>query len=174
MNHEVQHDSIFTDPRHMPGYKFPKASLGNRFVASFLDGLLTMLLCAPAIAAFAFASSDEDSYGEETNTTLIFVGVFLLVIPIAYNLLKDGFGQGQSIGKKAMGLVVVNLEDNSPCTKTKSFVRNMVSFLCQFIPLIGGLLEPIMVLATPDGRKIGDKAANTQVVNSADYEAPYA
>ena len=65
--------------------------------------------------------------------------------------------------------MVVNLDNNTPCDKGKSFFRNFISGLVAIIPFVGWLIEPIMVLATEDGRKLGDKAANTQVIDKKNF-----
>jgi len=88
---------------------------------------------------------------------------------LIYNSIKDGLGQGQSWGKKKLDLMVVNLDNNTPCDKKKSFFRNFISGLVFIIPFVGWLIESIMVLVTEDGRKLGDKAANTQVIDKRNF-----
>ncbi|MBS1662796.1 MAG: RDD family protein [Bacteroidetes bacterium] len=162
----------------IPAYdytKYPKASLGNRFVAALLDGLISLGLSIPAIAFFIAGVNGLDSYGSrrDMGAVYIFLAFVFYLIPLVYGFIKDGLGQGQSWGKKPMNLMVVNLENNSPCTRSKSFVRNLISVLTGVIPFVGWLIEPIMVLATEDGRKLGDKAANTQVIDTASFKAQY-
>lgn len=159
-----------------PAYKYkryPKASLGNRFIASFLDGLITMGLAIPAIIFLILGISGFDSYGNRRDMAplYIFLGIVFILVPVIYGFVKDGLGQGQSWGKKPMNLMVVNLETNTPCTKSKSAIRHLISALTGAIPFVGWLIEPIMVLATDDGRKLGDKAANTQVIEVSAFTA---
>lgn len=59
---------------------------------------------------------------------------------------------------------VVNLDSNKPCDDGKSFFRNFISNLVGLIPFVGGFIEPIMVLANEKGKKLGDMAAGTQVI----------
>ena len=111
-----------------------------------------------------------DSYYDKDGAIGFFFFAFLFyIIPLVYNFIKDGLGQGQSWGKKALDLMVVNLDNNAPCDKGKSFFRNFISGLVAIIPFVGWLIEPIMVLATEDGRKLGDKAANTQVIDKNNF-----
>ena len=146
-----------------------KASLGNRFVAALLDGLITAGLSIPAILFFVAGIEKSKSYNDDGAVGFIFIAVLFYLLPLIYNLIKDGLGQGQSWGKKSLNLMVVNLDNNSPCDKGKSFVRNIISALVAIIPFIGWLIEPIMVIATEDGRKLGDKAANTQVIEIKNF-----
>jgi hypothetical protein len=108
--------------------------------------------------------------GNELNVGgFFFLGFLFSIIPLIYNSIKDGLGQGQSWGKKKLDLMVVNLDNNTPCDKKKSFFRNFISGLVFIIPFVGWLIESIMVLVTEDGRKLGDKAANTQVIDKRNF-----
>ncbi|HEY5405690.1 MAG TPA: RDD family protein [Ginsengibacter sp.] len=149
--------------------KYPKASLGNRFIAALLDGLITVGLSIPAIIFLVAGLNKNDSYNNDGAGVLIIIAILFYFIPVVYGLIKDGLGQGQSWGKSPLDLMVVNLDNNTPCDKGKSFFRNFISALVSIIPFIGWLIEPIMVLATNDGRKLGDKAANTQVIDKKFY-----
>ncbi len=136
---------------------YAKASSGARFVASFLDGLIMSAAWLPLIIGFA---TDEGFF--------YFIGIITGIWAIWYNFTKDGRPNGQSIGKKAMGLMVVNLNTNLPCSKGTSALR----LLLWLIPYIGGfiyLIDCIMILASDNGRRIGDHLANTQVIAAASY-----
>ena len=148
---------------------YPKASLGSRFGASMIDGLITVGLCIPAFFFLFAGIAKSSSYYSRGAGKFYFFAVIFYLIPLTYNFIKDGLGQGQSIGKKSLGLMVVNLDDNTPCTKGKSFFRNFISSLVSAIPYVGWMIEPIMALATADGRKLGDKAANTQVIEKSEF-----
>jgi len=149
--------------------KYPKASLGNRFLASLLDGLISLGFSIPAIIFFLAGMDKVKSYNNDSAPGLFFIAFLFCLIPLVYNFIKDGLGEGQSWGKRGLDLMVVNLDNNTPCDKGKSFFRNFVSALVSIIPFVGWLIEPIMVLATEDGRKLGDKAANTQVIEKKFY-----
>ena len=144
---------------------YSKASLGNRFLASLLDGLIMTGLAIPAIIFYAIGMAQLGSYGGSDDAIPFFIiAVFLYFIPLIYSFIKDGLGEGQSWGKKAVGLMVVYLPNNTHCTIGQSCLRRLIGGLLAIIPFIGWLIEPIMVLATEDGRRLADKAANTQVI----------
>ena len=103
------------------------------------------------------------------STNSIFLVYFLLssilfLIPVLYSLLKDGMKNGQSYGKRWMGIRVISLENGMPCTYWQSLARQIISSLIAFIPVFGWLIEPLMVLFTDDGRRLADRAAGTFVV----------
>lgn len=147
-----------------------KADLGNRFVALLLDGLICVGLSIPAIVFYTIgmASVSTSYYGTTDYSNSIpsfFLAFFAYFIPLIYAFVKDGMGEGQSWGKKAMKLKVINIADSSNCSKGTSSLRNLIGSFLGCIPIIGWLIEPIMVLTTADGRRLADKVAGTMVVN---------
>lgn len=164
--------SIFSNQDQYRSY--PKASLGNRFLAALLDGLVSGALALPSVLLifFGFIGLDNSlNSGVSMGATwgLLILAVLMYALPIAYGLIKDGLWNGQSVGKRALSIMVVNLDTHQPCTKGTSALRNLISALVAIIPFIGWLIEPIMVLATDDGRKLGDKAARTMVIDVSAY-----
>lgn len=159
-------------PAQQPGV-LRKGSLGNRFVAYLLDSILTTGLSIPALIVYymGIAHVDDLTSGYEAITfanlyIYIILGLLLYLIPLVYVFIKDGLRNGQSLGKRAMGLKVVNVDDRTDCTKATSALRALITILIVIVPIVGWIIEPIMVLATSDGRRLADKAAGTMVVNA--------
>jgi hypothetical protein len=94
---------------------YPKASLGNRFLAALLDGLITAGLTIPAIVFFVMAMNKTENYESDGVIGLFAFAALLYVLPLTYGLIKDGLEGGQSWGKRAVGLMVINLGNNMPC-----------------------------------------------------------
>lgn len=139
-----------------------KADLGRRFVAALIDSFIVGLLSIFAIIPYSIGLTKILSYYSSDEAGGYFlVAAVLFLIPMIYQLLKDGMFNGQSIGKKAMGLRTITVETKEPCSIGKSVIRNLISALVSFVPI-----EPILVLVTNDGRKLGDKAAGTIVINN--------
>ncbi|MGN0028635.1 MAG: RDD family protein [Marinilabiliaceae bacterium] len=155
----------------MPRYKLggqanaslQKADLGKRFLASVVDCLMTTLMAITSAVCFGIAVPYLClCYSKGQGYAFLILGAFFYIVPLVYSLIKDGLGEGQSIGKRCLGLKVVKFATGGPCTKGASALRNFVSYILPF----GCLIEPIMVLANNDGRKVGDYAAGTMVVNA--------
>ena len=85
-----------------------------------------------------------------------------LVVGAAYLLLRDSM-QGRSLGKLFLGLVVINVETGRPCTMKGSVWRNLL-FLIPGANIVAVFLEPITVVRDPQGQRLGDKLAQTQVI----------
>ena len=100
---------------------------------------------------------------------LIALGLAHLFIPLGwgaaglYWLVRDGLFDGQSIGKRVMGLKVIVLPNNVRCTILPSAIRNVL----WIIPFVGIVMAIVAVHAQqhdPDGRHWGDRLADTRVV----------
>ena len=90
-------------------------------------------------------------------------GSFLfLAIGAGYLVLRDSI-RGQSPGKLLLGLVAISLETGHPCTLKGSIWRNVV-FLIPGANVVALFLEPITVVRDPQGQRLGDKLAQTQVI----------
>lgn len=145
-----------------------KASLGNRLIAYILDGFVTLALAIPSVIFYFIGiSAMKTSYYEENTeigASFILIATLLYALPVVYSLIKDGLSNGQSIGKRATNLKVVDISTYKCCSRTNSCIRNLVTGIVCIIPF-GFLIDLIMVIVTNDGRKPGDKAANTIVIN---------
>lgn len=159
-------------PPNPTGTGYPKVDLGNRFIAALIDsviaGVLSGVLSIGGIRGYGFG----------------------LIVGAAYILVRDGlafdFADGRSIGKKVMKLRPVRLDGGAMDIET-SIRRNwtlaaglVIGGLAYLImgwtaffagPLIGlgGLLaaaEAFFVYNDKDGRRFGDKFANTQVIDA--------
>ena len=152
---------------------YAKADLGKRLGALIIDGLIG------GVAAWLLGMGGIRMYG---------LG---LLLAGAYYLVRDGlefdFMDHRSIGKKVLKLRPVRL-DGGAMDLEASVRRNWTLALSTLILglsyLVGGwggfflltglaglagllsLVEAILVITDKDGRRIGDKMANTQVIAS--------
>lgn len=137
---------------------YPKAALGRRFVASFIDGLVA---AAPIlVAGLALGIAGEGA--QVVALPLLGIGG---IWSLWYGLTKDGNGRGAGYGKRAMGLTVVQ-QSGQPCTKGQSAIRQLVMAAWGLIPLVGWLVEPIVLIVRPDGKRTGDLLVGTQVTDA--------
>ena len=165
---EYQAAPVTVAPVREPGtalVRYRKASFGRRLTAFVIDSFVAF---APMVLTFGlmFGVLADNGGGPAL------LGVLSIIAAIGwtfyYRLTKDGRANGQSIGKSLLDLMVVDLETNRPCTRGKSALREIVMLGLDALPL-GFLVEPIAAIAADDGRRIGDRAANTQVIDVADY-----
>ncbi len=96
---------------------------------------------------------------------------------LVFELTKDAQWKNRSIGKKLMGLQVVSVEgrDVDMALSVRRNVIFAIGPVLSVVPVLGwvvggvvggvlGLIECLLVLADPSGRRLGDKLADTQVI----------
>ncbi|MDP6778017.1 MAG: RDD family protein [Candidatus Latescibacteria bacterium] len=125
---------------------YPRADMGRRLAAAGIDAAIC-LICYAILSLL----------GHLPASTLS---------PL-YLLVRDGLMSGQSIGKAFVGLVVVRLEDGSPCTMWRSFQRNLV-FAVPGFNIAALIFEAVTVRGDEQGMRIGDRLARTHVVEGKD------
>jgi hypothetical protein len=120
---------------------YTKADMRKRALAALADGLFV------AVALFFYRSWGSPLY---------------LVLGGAYLLLRDAVA-GRSFGKFLFGLVVVNLETGRPCGWRASAGRNVL-LLLPGANIVAAILEASTIVRDPQGQRLGDRFALTQVV----------
>ena len=144
--------------------RYTKANIGSRLLACIIDGIVSVVPVTAVTLFVVFSGMIHRS------TPLSVLGIVASALwTIWYGFTKDGRDAGQSVGKEMMDLMVVNTETNTPCTIGQSAIRALVLWLVGLIPVVGWLIEPIMVIADEDGRRLGDRAASTQVISVDEY-----
>jgi hypothetical protein len=79
--------------------------------------------------------------------------------------LRDAlFIQGQSVGKFCFSLLVISVETGRPCGRGGSIRRNLL-FLVPGLNVVAAVLETITALRDQQGQRLGDRLAQTQVVD---------
>ena len=100
---------------------------------------------------------------------LIVAGVSILIGGLswfagaAYILLRDGLFEGQSLGKRIMGLKVVAHQQQLRCTYLDSIVRNLL-WVIPIVDFVMGLTGLHYLMHDPQGRHWGDRLADTRVL----------
>lgn len=123
-----------------------------RFLAYMIDLLIRVVIYVVAGIILAFVPS--------VGGGLILILMFLL--EWFYPVLFEQISNGQTPGKKAMGLVVVH-SNGAPVTFNGSFIRNLLR-TADFLPAFftAGLLT---MLCNRRFQRLGDLAADTMVVH---------
>jgi len=128
----------------------PKANVLHRFIAKFLDFLI-VAACAKLIPPIGF-----------------FAGV-------AYLLIADGLWEGQSVGKRIIGLQTIKVSGGGAGSFQESIIRNVplaMGWIAGVIPYVGWLLvggvialEALLIIGNDRGLRIGDEIAQTQIID---------
>ncbi|HYT79126.1 MAG TPA: RDD family protein [Actinomycetota bacterium] len=133
----------------------PRVILPRRIKADLVDGAIAaVIFVLPLLVGQAL--SDRIPGG--------FLRLFSLAIPAAilYSLFRDTVARGTSLGKRALGLRVIALEDGGPCNARRVWARNLLDP----IPVIG-LVDFIWMCVDRHGQKVMDRRFHTQVVEKS-------
>jgi uncharacterized RDD family membrane protein YckC len=127
---------------------YDKASAGSRLVAVVIDILISYIPVALLFILMGFTGYQLGG-----------------MLALVYNLVKDAVPalNGQSLGKRAMNIRVVNYETGNPITG--DYGASAIRAVSLMIPLLN-VIEFILVIADHNGRRIGDKWAKTIVVRN--------
>ena len=120
---------------------YAKADVTRRVLAATTDGVIVVASCR------LYWNSGWVPY---------------LVVAAGYVLLRDAV-RGQSIGKLACGLVVIGLETGRPASVVASIRRNAL-LLLPGANVAALFLEGLTIVRDPQGQRLGDRLAQTQVV----------
>ncbi len=138
------------------------ASRGSRLAASLIDGLAAVVILLPALAAIFFV-------GE--NSSLSTPGIFLAVLSgigflgFAVYQLSMLLREGQTLGKKAMNIRIVNYSDGQiPSAGRLLMMRYFVNSLLGNIPFYTFL--DVLFIFGSERRCIHDYLAGTKVVET--------
>ncbi|MEY2934251.1 MAG: hypothetical protein RL033_5000 [Pseudomonadota bacterium] len=148
------------------------ASRMSRLGASLIDALLSLVIFVP----LQYLAGVYHGFPKMTPTpfpqSLLWAigGVVLWVLLHGSSLARSA----QTIGKKALGIQVVNVSDGKPTPLTRLiFWRFVPTMLVAQLPYVGPLLGAVNVLLIfrGDRRCMHDHIAGTRVVNAVELAA---
>jgi uncharacterized RDD family membrane protein YckC len=119
-----------------------KAGFFTRFLAIFIDGLILV----PVVSGIGYIANNQSAG---------------FPVQLIYETLLISQWNGQTIGKKIMGIHVVT-SSGAPINILKAFIRNLSRYLSAFILLVGYF----WMLWDKDSQTWHDKIADTYVVKS--------
>ena len=99
------------------------------------------------------------AFADDVGTAIMMIFMFLLewFYPVFFEVLRNG----QTIGKKAMGIMVIH-DDGTPIGWTSSIIRNLLRFV-DFLPS-GYIVGLITMVSNDHFKRLGDLAAGTLVI----------
>jgi len=140
------------------------ASRWDRLWASLIDTIIQMVVIIPVMYYSGVFQLLMKGQEPSLQYNLAMAGVGLITF-IVFNI-KFLISTGQTIGKKVLGIKIVDLQGQLPSIKTTLPIRYAVFFIPAQIPIIGQLLSIINILFIfgKEKRCLHDFAAGTRVV----------
>ena len=145
-------DPSYQQPAYQPpagsGPSGPRASFGRRLVAAIIDGILLGV-----VGGIFYAISHTLGY------------IVQLLLTIAYLTYLEGSPSGQTVGKKAMGIRVIDFRTGGPI----GFGRAVIRYFGRIVSTIACLLGYFWMLWDKEKQTWHDKFANDVVVPTDAY-----
>jgi len=140
------------------------ASRWERLWASLIDTVIQMVVIIPVMYYTGFFQQIMKGHEPSLQYNLAIAGVGLITFIVFH--IKFLISSGQTIGKKILGIKIVDLHGQLPSIKTNLPIRYAVFFIPAQIPIIGQLLSIINILFIfgKEKRCLHDYAAGTKVV----------
>jgi len=133
--------------------EYELASVRERIISFLMDYfiLIVMLVLLSFFITFLF-SSDLEEYL-----------IYIILIPtyVFYSLTSEIIGNGQSLGKKALGIKIIKLNGKEPTT-SDYMMRWAFRLIDIYVSL--GMVASSLISSGNKGQRLGDLIANTTVV----------
>lgn len=146
-------------------FSYELAGLGSRFLAVAIDLAIQILLIIGIFWGLAAIGSNEPRNAREENLTtsmiVAIISAIIFTIIFAYYVLFEALWNGQTPGKKAIGIRVLR-DGGYPIDFTSSLVRNVIRVGEMMLGFYA--LSAVATLLSPENKRLGDYAAGTIVV----------
>lgn len=154
-------------------FSYELAGLGSRFLAVAIDVGIQTLVMIGIIWGLVYAGThmssaamrDASRAGKfEESLAIAFIITIIFVIYFGYFIIFETFWNGQTPGKKLMGLRVVR-DGGYPADFASIAIRNVI----RVGEAVAGLyaISAVAALMSPENKRLGDMAAGTVVVRDA-------
>jgi len=159
---------------HSPGSEpaIP-AGRGSRLGAVIVDGLILLAVCAPLVIVMAVGVESSQARGNTPTTAIVITAIggsltLLAAIGWLVYTIRLVSSNGQTIGKKLLGIKVVRSDGSAIGLGRIFWLRNAIPALIGAIPLLGSLFslaDPLMIFGQ-ERRCLHDMIADTLVVQA--------
>ncbi|MEM6317636.1 MAG: RDD family protein [Bacteroidota bacterium] len=138
--------------------EYELATLQDRFVAMFIDLMVVLGISMILLYGISFLVNGLFDGDESASMALGFVPIITF---LGYHLVSEIMVNGQSIGKKAMGIKVVRL-DGEEASLSDYLLRSIFHIIDTLFSL--GILAALMISSSQRKQRLGDMTANTTVI----------
>jgi uncharacterized RDD family membrane protein YckC len=148
-------------------YQEPGAGLAGRF-ARLVAGIIDLLVLAVVSFIISLPFGEVIRTDSDNNVGVSGSGILgtliEVVISITYYAVLHANWNGQTLGKKALGLRLVRADDLGPVSMGSALARSAIYNLAPFLCCVGGLVNVGWILFDDRRQALHDKAVRTVVV----------
>lgn len=138
--------------------EYELASLRERLSAFLIDVVIVFFIY---LIFFIFLFSSINTRTESTILLYVIYGLLPIGGFIGYQLLSEVLADGQSWGKKMLGIKVVRLDGQEPGL-SDFLLRAIFHIADSFISL--GIMAALLISSSLKNQRLGDMTANTTVI----------
>ncbi len=142
--------------------RYPLAGLGNRFLAAIVD-VVILAVSVVGLQLLVVLLLPRDSGVLWSILAGLAVVLIFLVLPFAYFALLETFWNGQTVGKRVVGIRVIR-EDGAPVGFFPVVARALTRFIDVLPPALA--LDVVVLVVSRKGQRLGDLLAGTVVVKA--------
>ncbi|QKQ97957.1 RDD family protein [Candidatus Nanohaloarchaea archaeon] len=137
--------------------------IGKRVVAQIVDVFATLTLFFVVLFGFTLVGTAAGGAESEIASAFAGVGVIIGIFSlVGYGFLLEGYWDGQTLGKRLMGIKVVK-ENGDQVTKGAALVRNIPGITYVYVTFF--YIVALISMAASDRRqRLFDRLAGTVVV----------
>lgn len=139
--------------------EYELASLRDRFLSLFIDGAIVIM--SYLLLVFLLATVFGDFFDETGFFFFLLIGLLPTILFISYQLISEVLTDGQSIGKKALGIKVVRVDGEQPHL-SDYLLRAFFHFADTLLSF--GVVGALLISSTGSRQRLGDLTANTTVI----------
>lgn len=157
-------------------FRYELAGLGSRCLAVCIDLVIQFAILAAILWGLYYVGSRQEnrpiSPHDDDLARSFAIGLIVFVIFMifyGYHILFEAFWNGQTPGKKMIGIRVVR-DGGYPLDFGGAFLRNLVRIAEETLGFY--TLAVISTLISPENKRIGDYAAGTIVVRESRLAKP--
>ena len=150
--------------------QFQTAGLGSRSVAFIIDQFILIVINIIILIGFLFSARGQEHFGLLFDTIPVMFAVVIVLIFIingGYFLFLEYFTGGRTIGKKLVGIRVIQ-DNGHSITLLSSFIRNFLR-LVDSLPA-SYLIGMILIFTHSKHKRLGDIVAGTIVVHEREHK----
>jgi len=138
--------------------EYELATLRDRFIALLIDILIVLAGYFVIISILMNTVMDDISYGYTANIVFVFMPLLLFVL---YNLFLELWLNGQTIGKRTVGIKVVRLDGREP--GIGNYLMRAIFHLIDTI-FSFGVMGALLISSSIHKQRLGDMTANTTLI----------
>jgi uncharacterized RDD family membrane protein YckC len=146
------------------GASGPRANFGQRFLAAIVDALIIGAINYGISAVSGQTAFTSEGGSLKFKATGI-AAIFWILLPVVYAIFFEGSASGQTIGKKLMGIRVIDSQSGQPIGYGRAFIR----YIGKFVSGIPCGLGYLWMLWDKERQTWHDKIASSLVVPTSAY-----